>query len=600
VKVRPPLAVFGALVVATVAAFFVTQHLKVTTPIVGGLPNPKLTAFDPIGGGTCGGINYKRDWISFYLDSRADDVNVYIDNSAGTHIDQIASGVHMPLQARRKFFWNGRETDGSVAPDGFYRFRVALIHQGRSAEIGAPFRIDTIPPRPVVASVSPSLIPAATGATIRFKGTEKRSGYALIYRTGVAGKPQLVKTFKVGPHSGVWDGTIHQLPAPAGTYLVGLKFADEACNVGGFPLGPVPLTRDPPPGTTPHAGVTVRYLAAEPPLAPVPAGSKALVYVDSRGRPYHWGLREAGSRKLLARGAGHGVKLNVRLPAEGLYELALRSGVHRTVVPLIASAPMSRLPRRMLVVLPALTWQGLNPVDDDGDGLPDTLTAHVPILLDRVYANGLPAGLGGEAALLAYLRRAHLRYDLTTDVALAEGATPALKGHRGVVFAGTEQWLPASLARTLQSFVSDGGHVASIGIDSLRSIATVSQTPHGPEALRPTAPAATDLFGARLGAVAKQSHSLLTLVSPPDRLRIFSQTSGAFTGFHAYQPIESLAPPAKLVSSAGVSTATPSIAGFDLGRGVVVEIGLVGFGDSLRHDVDSQALISRLWTVLSR
>ena len=47
----------------------------------------------------------------------------------------------------------------------------------------------------------------------------------------------------------------------------------------------------------------------------------------------------------------------------------------------------------MLVVLPALTWQGHNPVDDNGDGLPDTLDAGVPIELDRPLADGLPAGL---------------------------------------------------------------------------------------------------------------------------------------------------------------------------------------------------------------
>ena len=33
-------AAFAALVVATVAAFFVTQHLKVTTPLIAGAPSP--------------------------------------------------------------------------------------------------------------------------------------------------------------------------------------------------------------------------------------------------------------------------------------------------------------------------------------------------------------------------------------------------------------------------------------------------------------------------------------------------------------------------------------------------------------------------------
>ena len=31
---------FGALVAATVAAFFITQHLKVSTPLLAGFPRP--------------------------------------------------------------------------------------------------------------------------------------------------------------------------------------------------------------------------------------------------------------------------------------------------------------------------------------------------------------------------------------------------------------------------------------------------------------------------------------------------------------------------------------------------------------------------------
>jgi hypothetical protein len=591
VKLRLPVVVFGVLVVATVAAFFVTQHLKVTNPIVGGAPNPKLAAFDPVNGGKCGGANYRRDWISFYLDSRSDDVNVYVVNSSGEIVDQIASGVHMQADPpkRKSFFWNGRESNGSIAPDGSYRFLVALIHQDRQAEIGLPFKLDTIPPRPMVTSVSPTLIPASTGAVIRYKGTDVR------------GAPRLVKTFKVGPNKAVWDGTIHQLPAPAGTYLVGLKVADKACNVGSFPIGGAPLTQTPPPGTTPHAGVTVRYLAAQPPLAPAPAGSRALVYVDSRGHPYRWKLFQLGVRKPVSHGSSQSVGLRVRLPAEGLYELSIRSDGHRTTVPLLASIPPGAPHARVLVVLPALTWQGANQVDDNGDGFPDTLAADVPIRLDRVYASGLPAGIGDEAALLVYLAKHHLRYDLTTDVALAQGANPGLGGRRGVVFAGTEQWLPASLAPRLRRFVTGGGRVLSIGTGSLTRLSTVAQTsPGGTEAERPTARSAADLFGAHLGHVVTQRHPLLTLVNPPDGLHLFSQTSGAFAGFDSYQPIDSLAPPAKLESSAGVTPSSPSIAGFGYGHGVVVEIGLLGFTHSLKHDVDSQTLVNRLWTVLTR
>lgn len=604
-RIRPPIAVFGVLVAATVAAFFVVQHLKVTTPIYGGYPNPVPSVINPTSGATCAGTSHRRAFMSFYV-FKSEAIDLFVVDSEGNIVDTVADDFHMPAKKRagparfrgtRGFVWNGRESNGRVAPDGVYRFRIVLAGQDRYAPIGGPITVDTVPPRPVVSSVSPQLIPASGDATIHVRGNEP--GTVLLYRTDLGPKPRLVKAFRVGKKA-AWDGTIHGQPAPAGVYLVGFKATDKACNAGSFPLGGLPLTQDPPAGTTLHAGVTVRYLAAEPPLAPVPAGSRALVYVDSRGRPYSWTLTEAGVRKPVSHGAGRSFALRVRLPEEGLYRLSIVSGSHTTAVPLLASIPPGSSHARILVVLPALTWQGLNPVDDNGDGLPDTLTADVPIELSRVYANGFPAGIGDEAALLSYLTRHHLRYDLTTDVALANGANPGLSGRRGVVFAGTERWLPAQLVTRLRTFVRNGGDVLSIGIDSLRRYSTIDQTPQGPEALRPTAPADTDLFGARLGAVVTQRHPLLTLVNPPDRLRLFSQTSGAFTGFNAFQPVQAITPPSKMLSMAGISPQSPSIAAFRFARGVVVEIGLVGFEQSLRSNVDSQLLVNRLWTVLAR
>ena len=81
---------------------------------------------------------------------------------------------------------------------------------------------------------------------------------------------------------------------------------------------------------------------------------------------------------------------------------------------------------RPLVVLPVITWQGLNRFDDDLDGFPDDLTDGRRVALSRPYANGrLPLGARTQAApLLAFLDRARLPYDLTTDVSLSEGRGP--------------------------------------------------------------------------------------------------------------------------------------------------------------------------------
>jgi hypothetical protein len=244
-------------------------------------------------------------------------------------------------------------------------------------------------------------------------------------------------------------------------------------------------------------------------------------------------------------------------------------------------------------VLPALTWQGRNPVDDDGDGLPDTLDAGGPIELTRPLAHGLPAGFADEAALLTFLDQAHLRYDLTTDVGLIDGVGPALAGHSGVVLAGTERWIPDSLGSALRSYVQRGGHLLSLGIDALRRGVTVA----GGRALHPTSPRATDALGARPSRLVTGNRAPIKVLS--DRLGIFSGTSGALRGYGSYEPIASVAPPAQILSAAGTTTSAPGIVGFRLGQGIVVYIGLPGFGSSLARNLDAQALVTRLWSVLS-
>ncbi|MGZ4253023.1 MAG: FlgD immunoglobulin-like domain containing protein [Solirubrobacteraceae bacterium] len=598
---RLPIIAFASLAVATVGAFFFTQHLKVTTPLISGFPAPSPSWINPVDGKVCDGVNHRRMFVSFYLQHRSDDVDVYVVDQSGTIVRTLAQGRHMRRGVRNPdgvFSWGGREDNGQVAPDGVYYIRVALIHQGRTAEISnqsgpLPITVRTIPPRPKVTDVSPALIPQGDRpVTIHYTGNQHQSTTILLYRTDLPGTP-LVKSFRTasGARSAVWDGKIHQRPAPAGTYLVGLEVTDRACNTGRFPLVVPPA-----PGTTPHAGVTVRYLAAEPPLRPVPAGSDTTVYVDARQQPYRWALRRAGSKKVVARGDTTDFALNLRVPSgpAGMYQLALRSGGNRTVVPIVASVPSVTREPRVLVVLPALTWQGLNPVDDDGDGVPDTLQNADSIALDRPLANGFPAGAVDEAGLLAYLDKTHRAYDLTTDVGLVSAFGPTLQGHTGVILAGSLRWLPGSLASTLRAYVANGGHVVSIGTDSMLRSVIVS----GQHALRPGKPAASDPLGAKPGPVVLHSSNLITVIR--DGLGIFSQTSGAFPGFHNYQSIRSVAAPGQVASEAGATTSAPSIVGYRLERGTVVDIGLIGFGSSLAHNVDAQELTNSLWKMLSR
>jgi len=253
---------FAVLVVATIGAFFVTQHLKVTTPLIQGFPQPVPGVINPLHGVTCGKYDSGSTTISFYLQHRGDVVDVYVVNADDEIVRTVASGRNMRKDVRKPdgvFHWDGRLADGQVAPDGTYHFRVALLHQGRTIDLtGVPVKVKTAPPRPVVLSVSPSVIPTASGSskvTIHYAGNEDRGGTILLYRTGVPGGSRLVKTFLTpwNGHTAVWDGTILGRPARAGTYLVGIEVTDAACNTGRWPpqLPPSPAALD-------RAGVSVQ------------------------------------------------------------------------------------------------------------------------------------------------------------------------------------------------------------------------------------------------------------------------------------------------------------------------------------------------------
>jgi hypothetical protein len=591
---RLPQWAFGGLVAATVAAFFVTQALKVTTPVINGNISPP-GAFSP----TAAGCQQTSTHTSFYLQHREDDVDVYVIDQGGTIVRTVATSRHMRKNVRIPdgvFTWNGRDDNGRLAPDGTYYFRVGLRQQGRTIDLSKyPIILKTVAPHPVVTRVENQLLPQGnTKATIHYAGNGGRGGTIRVYRTDVnPAKPQLVHSFPTpfGKGSTVqWDGKISGRPAPAGVYLIGLDVTDiTLCNTGHFPPI-IPPTR----GATQHAGVTVRYLAAQPPAYPVPAGTKAIVYVDSRHQPYQWALRRQGaSRPTIATGRASGnPDLRVPIPrgGVGLYELAVRAGAYRTEVPIVVRASPPKH-GGILVVLPALTWLGQNPADEDGDGMPDTLDAGDPVNLARPFANGLPQGFGDEAAFLAYLDGAHLPYDLTTDLAL----TPQiLASHTGVVLAGSERWIPGALGPALKTYVERGGRVLTLGIDSLRRTVTVrSGSAENPGPSRPT-----DVFGAQIGDVVPHTADRILQIS--DDLGIFSGLSGTFQGFSSYEPVAPAVAGQPVASAAGTSATTPAVVGFRLGGGLVIKAGLPGFGAKIVHNIDAQEFTRGMWAILSR
>jgi hypothetical protein len=604
-------------------------------------------------------INYREATLALAV-SHTDTVGVYIVSQAdagGAPVATISAGTPMvgapgpgnvPLTDKdsRVFRWNGRLTDGQPAPDAIYYFRIVLEKEGRSDNLSqTPVQVLSEPPNAKILSVrllgtraaadagSASVTGTAstgatsatatgaggkgardlvvlpgpavlTSATSRVRITFTRGAYRRvsikIYRTDVAGTPERVDTLRVTRlHRNWinWNGKIGREPAPAGTYLIGITAENLACDQAQWPTIP------PAPGTTADAGVTVRYLSVTPPLAPTISGGRASVTVDSPSAAFSWRLRRSGNPKTVERGSGPAGRSVIHVPIPrhetGLYMLTVNAGTQSSAVPLVGSeAGPAAAHARVLVVLPMLTWMGDSPVDDSGDGLPDTLRAGSGASLERPLVDGPPAGFGADVTLLHYLTAHHLSYQLTTDVALSEGEGPSLADRGGVVFPEGANFLPAGLELTLRGFARGGGRVLVLGTGALGGASHISGFPAAPRASAPHT-TSTDLFGARRGPVTPTAGELISSVSG-DAFNLFGN-AGEFAGFSHYQPIRPpRSAPSGTVSAVGIGSAAPAIVAFHDGSGTVVEVGLSGFAASLAHNADSDNLLANVWQLLSR
>lgn len=609
---RPAIAGFVALVLATVGAFFVAQDLKTGPSIV-----QRITVypfFSPNGDGRYDGAR-----LNFRL-RETDDVTVEVVDADGDAVATILDeriARYTPTQVR----WRGGDGEGGRAPDGLYRYRITLRGQGRSLVYPRSFRLDTTPPRPRVVGIGPTrdprpqpeLFPNAEGQPIRvaFEATG-RQPRILLFKTGPGRlRPAMAPVeLPQGATSWEWDGTVGGRRVSPGTYLAVVEVRDQAGNIGTS----VPLRRNGLPLTTyglplqGRGGITVRYLGVAPPIEPTRAGERGEFFVDARQQRYTWNLRRVGGPpEPIRRGRGTRARLRITAPsgAGGVYLLELRTRTRSVRVPWVVRPQRPRLgtaaaPRGALVVLPVGTWQGRNPVDDDGDGLADLLDRGLPVRLRRVLVgdgSGLPQGFAKtEAPLLAHLDRTGRRYDVTTDVALAAGNGPQLvDGYKGVIAPGDTRWLDPRVGRALRAFVRRGGTLAIFGSQSLLREARL--TPRA-RLIEPTAAAPTDLFGVRLGAVARPPDGPVTLTEFQDEIDLFEGTTGEFPGLTVLEEVVADGEQSERVAAAVTPGGRAVVSAARFGKGLVIRSGLPELPSRLSTDPQLAQIVRNTWTLL--
>jgi hypothetical protein len=607
--------VFALLVAATFGAFFVAQRLKSADSVA---EITRVTRFfSPNGDG-------RRDVerIAFKVE-QAGQVTVTIVNRDGDRVRRVADGIDARPGTPVRVIWDGRTDAGVRASDGLYRMQLGLRRTGRTVIVPGSFNVDTTPPRPVVLSVTPPIAGPVPGAfEIRARGVGRRRAPRFrILRTDVAPVREVARFLgQKGSRRGVWDGRIGGVPAPPGIYMAVVAVRDLAGNVGTAPAEIPPL----PGQVRGRPGITVRQITAQPPLEPVRAGTRAEFFVDSRRRPYRWSMRRVGASRPVRKGrAVPGRTLSLRAPRgiSGAYLLEVRSGRYRARVPFLVQAPERA---RLLVVVPAITWLGVDKVDDNGDGLPDTLETGGPVRWPRVIAgdHGLPTTFGDQTApLLVFLDRARIRYDLTTDIALARSRDPRATDREGVLLAGPLRWVPRALARRLRRYVEDGGRLASFGTDSLRRAVHL-----GADRLtRATQPTPTDPFGARLEPLSRlrtgeDGRPLpLSVLAEDARLGLLTGTDGVLDAFGRLE--ESQERPetrrAKVLVALGQDVTDaeraaseakgelprkplPALTATRLGKGIVVRVGLTEWAERVGQDREVAQITRNIVDVLRR
>lgn len=595
-------AVFAVLLLATLGTFFAAQRLKTEVPVVlrfAGDPRHISPNNDGVRDSTK---------VGFDLSEPAD-VSFGVVDSEGTQIRQIFDERRLAGDTKHRFRWDGRDDEGNVVPDGSYRLRVVRRDQAQPLDSIKKIIVDTRAPRVRVDSVRPNVIsPGVRGGArrvrVRYDGPRNAAPEFRVWRTDVAGLPQIARRFRGNNRSGVWDGTVRDGPTRDGSYAFTVLVRDKAGNLTEAPSSPIPTAQT----ARPRTGVDVRRLTLQGPSAPVSAGSLAVLRVGPVPRRFQFALSRVGSTAALRKDTRRGGRLRVRIPDDartGVFLVRVRAGGRRAVWPLVVNgrpAGGRRALRRSrpLVVLPLATWQGTNQFDSDLDGFPDTLDDAKSVPVDRPYARGkVPRGLTAALALLEFLDRERLSYDLTTDVGLARRQGPSLSNAPGVAVAGTARWVPRQLRDGLKREVQDGGlGVVFFGDRSLRRTVAVV----GGRLENPSPPRADDLFGERTRV--RRLDAPAPLRQQRDGLRVFARTDRLFGDFARLEISSALPEDAELLSAAGrEEKGRPAFVGYRLGRGTVIRPGSPQWVDQLSADalgVEVPRITKNIWRQLRK
>jgi hypothetical protein len=286
------------LLVATAAAFAITEHLKlIRSPVYGTLVSKVVSpvCHCPEGKAT----------IRVRL-RRPDTVTVTIQDSARHTVATLASAERKPRSQPVYFVWNGRTDTGAVAPDGVYNPQIYLADAHRTILFPNEITVDTKAPKVLSASVGKAAFTPGGRRTVAIHYVLSGRAHAIVY----LGRHRLIRGRPSRPRSTVkWAGKLDGKTVARGVYVLSVGAVDDAGNV------------------TPRAGrkqvtVVVRFIDVTPHVLRVRAGTRFSVRVETGAPRYTWRFGKLhGSRRRSV--------LRLRAPAKkGTYRLVVTEHGH--------------------------------------------------------------------------------------------------------------------------------------------------------------------------------------------------------------------------------------------------------------------------------
>lgn len=286
------------LLVATTAAFAITEHLKQIKSNIFGTQVSKV-----LGPGCHCPTNKATIRIRLRHTGHA---TVSIGDASGHRVATIASDVLMHARSPQHFAWNGRTDSGEPAPDGVYHPWVTL--QPRTYKFANNITLDRQPPQvhsPAAATRRPVLF-AGHGRSVAIRYAFSEKAHALVY----LGRRRIIVGRLSDPNSKIkWSGKLDQRPLRAGTYVLSIGARDLAGN-------------ETPAAQRKQVTVVLRYIVLTPGRVAVRSGRRVTVHVRTAAKRYTWRL---GQRH----GSHRGRVLRLPAPtAPGTYRLVVTENGH--------------------------------------------------------------------------------------------------------------------------------------------------------------------------------------------------------------------------------------------------------------------------------